>query len=123
MNAQRKKSAIAKYAGNGATREELYNLISADEKQYSADEINEIVDALIDSKKEDEFIDDFGAKKPYQEWKVEVKRDDKGDYYGQKLNIVREKVKITEEQADILNTGLLKGGNTYGVMYFLSETK
>jgi hypothetical protein len=52
----------------------------------------------------------------YQEWRVELK-DGKAD----KLKIVRPVVKITEDQAAILNDGMLKGNNNIGNMYFLPE--
>jgi hypothetical protein len=58
----------------------------------------------------------FGEKLPFQEWDVKVTKGS-----AEKLKIKRGCVKITEEQAEILNTGILSGSNTYGVMYFLPE--
>jgi hypothetical protein len=56
------------------------------------------------------------GKKNYQEWEVKVNGGK-----AEKLKISRSNVKITDEQADILNQGVETGGNTYAKMYFLPE--
>lgn len=53
----------------------------------------------------------------FQEWEVKVLSGGKYD----KMRISRPVVKITQEQADILNESVLYGGNTYAAMYFLPE--
>lgn len=58
----------------------------------------------------------YGAKKNFQEWRVQI-----NNKKIEKLKISREVVKITEEQAQILNEGVENGQNTYGFMYFLPE--
>jgi hypothetical protein len=58
------------------------------------------------------------SKLHYEEWKVEIS---KGKF--EKLKMQRDRVLLTEEQADLLNAGVIDGGlNKYGVMYFLKET-
>ena len=52
----------------------------------------------------------------YQEWEVKVTKGEP-----EKIKIVRPVVKISEEEAGILNKGVLQGGNTYAKMYFLPE--
>lgn len=58
----------------------------------------------------------------YQEWDVQIKtsKDENGktQYSYEKLKISRPAVKISEEEAAILNEGVLKGGNNYAKMYF-----
>jgi multidrug efflux pump subunit AcrB len=56
------------------------------------------------------------GKKEYQEWEVKINGGK-----AEKLKVSRQKVKITDEQADILNQGVETGGNTYAKMYFLPE--
>lgn len=65
------------------------------------------------------------SKTHYQEVKVEIKaeiKEDKvvGKTY-EKLKVVRECVKITEEEAGTLNAGVLDGPNTITSMYFKAE--
>lgn len=57
----------------------------------------------------------FG-KKHYEEWRVELK-----DGKAEKLKVVRKRVLITDDQAAILNEGVLKGGNNLGNMYYPAE--
>jgi hypothetical protein len=57
------------------------------------------------------------AKKHYQEWRVEIK-----DKKAEKLKVLRPRVLITDEQAAILNQGVLEGPqNTYASMYYKAE--
>lgn len=62
----------------------------------------------------------------YQEWDVQIKtsKDENGktQYSFEKLKISRPAVKISEEEAAILNEGVLKGGNNYAKMYFPANT-
>lgn len=52
----------------------------------------------------------------YQEWEVKIDRQQ-----AEKIKISRKSVKITEEEAEILNRGVLTGGNTFAKMYFKPE--
>lgn len=52
----------------------------------------------------------------FVEWNCSIKNGKET-----KLAITRKCVKITEEEAEVLNRGTLKGGNTYGLMYFRPE--
>ena len=58
----------------------------------------------------------------YQEWDVQISitKDGNGktQYSYEKLKISRKAVKITDEEAETLNHGVLTGGNTYAKMYF-----
>lgn len=62
----------------------------------------------------------------YQEWDVQVKisKDENGKttYGYEKLKISRPCVKISEQEADILNDGVLRGGNNYAKMYFPADS-
>lgn len=52
MNHQRKKAAVTKYAElhkNGATKEELVDALSSDEKEYTTEEVAEIYQALVET--------------------------------------------------------------------------
>jgi hypothetical protein len=53
----------------------------------------------------------------YEEWEVKIPKN--GEY--EKLKCVRKCVKIEDEHAEILNEGVLWGGNTYAKMYFKPE--
>lgn len=61
----------------------------------------------------------------YQEWDVQIKtsKDENGktQYSYEKLKISRPVVKISEDEAAILNEGVLKGGNNYAKMYFPAD--
>ena len=66
--------------------------------------------------KQEVFItetDEFGAKISHEEWICEIKAKQPS-----KLKLVRPNVKITEEQAAILNEGVLNGANSIGTLYF-----
>jgi hypothetical protein len=57
------------------------------------------------------------GKKNYQEWEVKIEKG-----RAEKLKINRHCVKITDDQAAVLNEGVVKGpNNTYAKMYFLPE--
>lgn len=121
MNAQRKKSAVTKYTEvqneGGYDKEGLIAVIATDEKGYSADEINEIVDAILESP--NPIVKQKGTVKgpvTFEEWRVEI-RNKKAT----KLSMLRPRVVISEEEADVLNRGVIDGGNTYAAMYFLPE--
>lgn len=53
----------------------------------------------------------------YEEWKCQIKGGK-----AEKLKRLRAAVKISDEQAEILNDGRIKGGNAYANLYFLPET-
>ena len=52
----------------------------------------------------------------FQEWKVQVSNGKV-----EKLKIMRACVKITDEQAEVLNRGIEQGGNQIALMYFKPE--
>jgi hypothetical protein len=54
------------------------------------------------------------GKPVYEEWTVSISN---GKY--EKLKRVRAEVRITDEHAETLNSGILQGGNAYASMYFL----
>jgi hypothetical protein len=61
------------------------------------------------------------SKKPYhEEWTCQIRQTDKGPVF-EKLKKLRENITMTEEQAAVLNTGLLHGPNNFGSMYFLQD--
>ena len=64
----------------------------------------------------------IGGKEIFQEWKAEIKTDkETGAKSFEKLKLIREVVKITPEQAELLNDGLLYGGNSIVNAYFRPE--
>jgi hypothetical protein len=79
-------------------------------EDMTAKEIQSAIDSLAAP------VDTFGKKLKYEEWNCQIKKE--GPV---KLTKVRSCVKITEDQAAILNEGVLKGSNSYGLMYFLPE--
>jgi hypothetical protein len=52
----------------------------------------------------------------YQEWRVDIKNGK-----AEKLKIVRPVVKITDQEANTLNEGVLSGFSTAPIMYFKPE--
>jgi hypothetical protein len=65
---------------------------------------------------QDEPVDDWGKKKHYQEWTCRVTGGK-----AEKLKMTRPRVMITDQQAEILNEGVLNGNNKYAQMYFRPE--
>ena len=63
---------------------------------------------------------DASTRNAYDEWECKITNTEDGPVE-EKLKKIRSNVKISDEQAEILNTGVLKGGNTYGRMYFPAE--
>ena len=60
----------------------------------------------------------------YAEWLVQISKDkDTGKPTFEKMKIKRPAVKITEEEAETLNRGVLEGPNTFASMYFPAEVK
>lgn len=60
----------------------------------------------------------------YQEWEVKIAATKKGEqtvYTAEKLKLVRPCVKISDQEAEVLNSGVLTGGNTYAKMYYKAE--
>lgn len=62
------------------------------------------------------------SKKVYQEWEGRVVYDQKNEKYNfEKLKCLRHNVKITPEQAETLNNGVVSGLNNFASMYFPAE--
>ena len=80
--------------------------------EKDADQIADVMFEVEGSAEEDEAP----AKTHYQEWKVQILNGK-----AEKLKVIRECVKITDEQAETLNSGVIDGGNTYASMYFKAE--
>ena len=64
-------------------------------------------------------------KKHYEEWKCEIKAIvEEGKVTGknvEKLKLMRACVKITDEEADVLNAGVKDGSNSIVSMYFKAQ--
>lgn len=136
MNSQKLKAAVKKFSEFKNT-DELETKLQADEKNYTVGEIAEIMEAIngVDddadsdkggdtgkgdtSKPKDKKVKK-GDKPGYEEWDVQITNTKEGPKY-EKLKIKRKRVLISEEQAEILNEGVLHGNNNYAVMYFLPE--
>lgn len=131
MNAQRKKSAVTKYTPQkeqGLTPEELTNLLTQDEKGYTTDEINEIVEAIFNSPGTGEAAPGKKATtgSHHEEWRCEIKLTTQdGKVTGraaEKVKMLRPCVKISDEEADTLNHGALHSPRQdYVLMYFKPE--
>ena len=118
MHHKTKAALVAKYAdliNHGTTKEEVIEFLATEEKVESQEDKDELLEELFPSQKGSE-----PAKKPvkhhYEEWDVKVSGGK-----AEKLKVSRPVVKISEEEADTLNAGILTGGNTYAKMYFLPE--
>lgn len=116
MNAQRKKSAVLKYGSQkDLPKQDLIDLLNSDEKNYTSEEVVEILDA----------IEEFEAESPtaaaaksgnirFEEWKVkpifEKQRGDDGSMRNVCTGFEKDALKpirvtsITRERADLLNT-------------------
>lgn len=126
MNVKRKQAAVNKYApmfSQGVTLEELGNLLADDEKQYTVDEIDEIRAAIVDgptekAESEKQSIIKPEEKRPimYEQWRMELVNGKL-----EKLKMLRGNVKITEEEADILNAGATSPGAVNPIMYLKPE--
>jgi len=137
MNVKRKEAAVKKYAPmlqQGVTIEELTDLISKDEKQYTSDEITEITAAINDpaayspaKPKQKEETKEEVENEYFEEWRCEIKIETNGDgkvtdRKAEKVKRLRPRVVITEEEAETLNTGALHSPRQdYVVMYFKPE--
>jgi len=115
MNQNTKKAAVKKYGAlkdDGQTKEQILDLLKADEKEFAEDEIAEIMDAL--------FTENSGqpgkpnANKKFEEWKVkpiyEKQRGDDGTMRNVCVRFEKDAQKfirvtsISQERADLLNT-------------------
>jgi hypothetical protein len=120
MHHTTKKAAVNKYSAlytDGKTAEEIKAAIRADEKGFSPAEVDEIYFAVAG----DEEEAPIKKERPhYEEWECKITMVDKKPVY-EKLKLRRPRVLISEEQAEILNEGVLHGSNTLAHMYFLPE--
>lgn len=136
MNTLRKQAAVTKFGAlieKGLTAEEIKEQITADEKDYPENEVQEILEALFP-------VGDKGSTAPppppapneegdttteapirYEKWNCQIKIDENGKRSFEKLKLVKKGIKISETQAEILNDGVLHGGNNYAPAYFLPE--
>ena len=149
MNNFRKQAALTKFAPlheKGLTPAEIEEQIAQDEKGYTEEEIKEIVSAITgegevpgdsgkggEGDKGDEGQNGEGNQNPpelgvrsesvkplFERWKCQVEHTD-GKKKLTKLTLLKKGIRITEEQAETLNEGVLHGGNTYVEAYFLPE--
>lgn len=135
MNVKRKESAVKKYMpifNQGTTVEELMNLLAQDEKEYTADEINEIKAAVIGDVAEnappEKKVKKVAVKAAgFEEWRCEIKIERGSDgketkRVAEKVKRLRECVKITDEEVETLNNGALNSPRQdYVLMYFKPE--
>lgn len=71
MNTQRKKSAVNKYGPLNLTREVLVEQLNADEKNYTSEEVVEILEALESYESPGPILEKpKGNNVKYEEWKV-----------------------------------------------------
>lgn len=118
MNANSKKAAVKKYSADefkGSSKEQIIELLNADDKNYSSEDVVEIVEALFP-----EGDQQGEPSKHWQRWEVKITQSEAGPKY-EKLKMAKEVVKISDEEAEALNKGVLQGSNTHAVMYFKPE--
>jgi len=119
MHHKTKAALVAKYAdliNHGTTKEEVIEFLATEEKVESQEDKDELLEALFPSEKGSERPAKKPVKTHYVEWDVKIVGGK-----AEKLKVSRPVVKISEEEADTLNAGILTGGNTYAKMYFLPE--
>lgn len=114
MNAQRKKAAVKAYADQleGKSKQDVIDLLNADEKNYTSDEVVEIVDELF-SDKPGPQQKSSSLNRQYEEWKVkplyEKQRGDDGTMRNVCVGFEKDAQKhiritnITPERAALLN--------------------
>lgn len=56
----------------------------------------------------------------YERWKVQIHQKEEGNSF-EKLKLDKKCVKISDEEAETLNSGVLNGGSKYAMMYFKPE--
>ena len=103
------KAAVKKYAADAKEKsaEELQDVLFADD--VSAEDAEKIISVLYPETEPEEA-------NYFEEWECKV-----ANGKAEKLKCVRKRVKITEQEAEVLNNGLLTGGNSYVKMYFRPE--
>lgn len=124
MNAKRKESAVKKYAGKFENEQELIDAVKADEKAYTEEEVQEIVEAIqAGSDAGDKGPEKKGttSKIPHDLWLCRIERAKDKEPEAKKLEKQKTGVLITEEQAAVLNEGVLYGSNAQGPVYFPAE--
>jgi hypothetical protein len=111
MNKKELSKAVTKYKATAAETEkdDMRDVLIADE--LSEADADQLLAALYPVEAEAPAADHF------QEWEVKVGSGGKFE----KLKVRRPVVKITQEEADTINAGVLSGGNTYARMYFKAE--
>ncbi len=118
MNKKQLQAAAKNYVANAKemTKDEFADYVRDQETEEVA---AELVEFLYPTEPIDK-----PASKPakvvkadyFEEWRVEIKNKQ-----AEKLRRMRPVVKITEDEAETLNAGILNGPNTYGKMYFRPE--
>lgn len=120
MKASERKAAVKEYAGKFTTEEELIAALQADEKGYSDEDIAELVPLILEAKAPE--TPKAKAEKPkksggFDEWYCLINSG--GEY--EKMKKLRSNVGISQEQANILNEGVLHGSNAHGSIYLPAE--
>lgn len=128
------KSAVKKYQPlftAGATSEELAQELGNDEKLYTSEDIAQILSAITAGPKEvvpepavvpttppskKQVTDEDTDVATYEEWRME-----RSNGVLVKLKKVRSNVNITEQEAEILNSGANSNGAVNPIMYFLPQ--
>lgn len=57
----------------------------------------------------------------FEEWECKITVSEKGEPEAEKLKKTRDCVKVTEAEAEVINSGLLYGKNTYAKLLFKPE--
>jgi len=109
INSMRKKKGLKLIA----EIEDVSAKVEALQKaEFTEDEIQQIFDAAAAAAE-----DETPEKTHFEEWNCEISNSDKGPVVTP-LKMTRKCVKISQEQATILNDGAKHGSNTYAKFYF-----
>lgn len=128
MNTQRKNAAVKKYGALNLPKEELVEQLNSDEKNYTSDEVVEILEAMESYQAPEEKEKPKGNNVKYEEWKVKALYKDITDgldkVIGRKLTGFEKDAQkpirtttISPDRAELLNT---QAENT---LLFLYEAK
>lgn len=124
MNAQRKNAAIKAYLQlklDGKTVDEVKDTLSTDPKNYTTEEIAEIADVIF--AEPNAGNEGSGTKSPekkevshFEEWKCELKNGEVS-----KISRTRDRVVISESEAETLNEARKASTTTTVLLYFRPE--
>jgi uncharacterized phage-like protein YoqJ len=119
MHHKRKEAAVKRFSSILGTGQSRTEAVAQLKEEYEGTEIDEILASFdaIETAVKTTF------NKDYEEWRVEVRFDNETKRNTvDKIKVLRTNVKITEDEAEVLNTGARATVGNNQIMYFLKET-